>query len=183
MSAQRLGLDHAFRCRELWFGPQNVCINEAIEHNERVRRTGGKEDDPRRFLSQVPEYCYLCHIWMTNGACLDQKERLQRAPDLTTVAPKVPVINNRFMVMIDKEGEYDRHAMISDDGTSRGIWGPFPLWNQNNYVLRGTAWEERDSMVFRLAPVSSQPIASQPTTGCTPSAPTGRAPANTGVRH
>ena len=44
------------------------------------------------------------------------------------------VVFNAFMVDIDKPGEYDRHCLLTGDDVGMGIWGPFPLWNERNYV-------------------------------------------------
>lgn len=165
LSARALGDGNAFRCRELLFNGQSVKINEALEHNPKA--------DVDAFLSPLPELCYMCHVWMTTAACLDQKNKAdqRKRTDMTNVEqanPTLITIFNRFMVDIDKPGEYDRRAMLASDDVALGVWGPFPLWNDNNYVpvkvvapdTGAIVWgfEERDQLVFRLSGIPSHPI-------------------------
>lgn len=59
------------------------------------------------------------------------------------------------------------------DKVDAGIWGPFPLWNADNYAIpkpiRGvlrTIKEKDDGLVFRLTPVLPTQIESNEKTDC-----------------
>lgn len=171
------GKARAFRLRELLFENQNIKINAALEAGTQ---------DPRDFLSPVPQLCYMCHVWMTTEACLNQKNRLAKDP---SDANDDIVILNRFMVDIDKEGEYDRRAMLASDDVGLGIWGPFPLWNERNYIpvviasqgnLRG--FQESDALLFRLPRAALLRIGSESVKGSTPSNPMSVVPAGSTIR-
>ena len=79
------------------------------------------------------------------------------------------IIFNRFMVDIDKPGEYDRRKMLcSDDAAALGIWGPFPMWSKRHYIackvrhdsppsssgggvgVEYRGFKETDALLFRL---------------------------------
>jgi hypothetical protein len=173
LSEEQLGAGRGYRLRELLYNDQCVKINRAV-----AQRT-----DPMVHLTPVPELCYMCHVWMTTEACLDQRNRMEerKQKDLTVPGASTPppaggipaLIFNRFMVDIDKPGEYDRRKMLcSDDVTAMGVWGPFPAWNKRNYVacmvrfpeksLRG--FEETDNLLFRLprVPLQSGPTSAAP---------------------
>jgi hypothetical protein len=91
---------------------------------------------------------------------LDQKNKSdERERKDMTIAPETPnmvAILNRFMVDIDKPGEYDRRKMLVSDDVALGIWGPFPLWNKRHYVpvrISDTnlwGFEEMEDLLFRL---------------------------------
>ncbi len=96
---------------------------------------------------------------MTTEACLDQKNKSdeRERKDMTAdCEPNIVTILNRFMVDIDKPGEYDRRKMLVSDDVALGIWGPFPLWNERYYVpvrIGGTnlwGFEETEDLLFRL---------------------------------
>lgn len=165
-----------FRLREMLFNDQQQKINASI-------RCG---DDPSVHLFGMNEMCYLCHIYMANKACLDQKNNKEQRErtDLISV-PSAPImmrIVNRFMVIVDKPGEYDRRRMLVSDNVAMGVWGPFPIWNKDHYVpvrvvapgssvaLRGV--EESSKLLFQDA----RALAVQGTKGSlnksTPSTPT-----------
>jgi len=143
MSAEQLGEVHAFRCRELLFNGQMVKINAAVA-------TNGAED-PAHHLNDIPELCYMCHVWLTTEAALAQRNKagVQSSEEML-------IIFNRFMVSVDQVGEYSRHATLASADVAMGIWGPFPRWSERNYRavrlscgLRG--FEESEEMLFRPA--------------------------------
>lgn len=143
LSAEQLGDARAFRCRELLFANQQVRINAALE-------SGGR-DDPRRHLNNIPELCYMCHVWLTTEAALAQRNK-----PTPPSANDMLVIFNRFMVMIDQIGEYRLSATLCSEDVSLGIWGPFPRWNERHYRAARLscglyAFEESEEMLFRLA--------------------------------
>jgi len=143
MSAEQFGELHAFRCRELLFNGQMVKINAAVA-------TNGAED-PAHHLNDIPELCYMCHVWLTTEAALAQRNKAG-----TQSSDEMLIIFNRFMVMVDQVGEYSRHATLASADVAMGIWGPFPRWSERNYRavrlscgLRG--FEESEEMLFRPA--------------------------------
>lgn len=147
MSAEQLGEANAFRCRELLYHGQMIKINAALASK-------GAED-PRLHLHDIPELCYMCHVWLTTEAALAQRNKAS-AP----TADDMLVIFNRFMVMQDVVGEYARHAMLCSEDVAIGIWGPFPRWNERHYKavrLNGNLYgfEEAEEMLFRQARKSS----------------------------
>lgn len=179
MSEEALG--KGYRLRELLFNDQSIKINAAIANGK----------NPMEHLYQIPEMCVMCHVWLTTEACLDQKNRLaERGKKDFTSPPEggggvSVVIMNRFMVDVDKPGEYDLRKMLCSDDVSLGIWGPFPMWNRRNYIpctvgqkgLRG--FEESDNLLFRLPRVPLQMIEfSTAESVSIQSAPTFAAPAN-----
>jgi hypothetical protein len=116
-----------FRLREMLFNDQQQRINASLRNGE----------DPAAHLFGVNEMCYLCHIYMTNKVCLDQKNNKEQRERKDLTAPQQPImmrIANRFMVVIDKPGEYDRRRMLVSDNVAMGIWGPFPIWSKDHYV-------------------------------------------------
>jgi hypothetical protein len=156
LSEQKLGEGRGYRLRELLTTDQCTQINAALSH-----RNG---PDPCKYLSSIPEMCVMCHVWMTTEAVLDQKDRVEEhAIDRKTTPPKQVTVFNRFMVDIDKPGEYSRSCLLAGDAVSMGIWGPFPLWNERHYVLwtdpKGTGlrgFQELEDMLFRLSLDPSQ---------------------------
>ena len=165
-----------YRLRELLFNDQSVKINAAIAAPPAFGGGGGSAIDPTMYLSTVPEMCYMCHIYMTTHACFNLKTRLeeQELHDLTSAANQTDervYTMNRFCVVIDKPGEYDRRKMLCTDDVSIGIWGCFPMWNKRHYIaclvspaasgggggggsLPGFA--ETDELLFRLPRVPLQ---------------------------
>jgi hypothetical protein len=154
ISANQLGEEHAFKCREFLIGDVNIRINEALDQGL----------DPSIHLSHVANYCFLCHLDNTLQASIKHqnasRERTvvkQQEKDYYSPAPQgqekeyssapagqeqeehtmlndTIVILNPFMVMIDQEGEYNRNALLIPDTVDAGIWGPFLLLNPDNYV-------------------------------------------------
>lgn len=162
LSEEQLGPGKGFRCRELLYNDQQLRIIHAQESGVKdVRKL-------MQLLPAVQEMCFMCHVWMTTKACLDQKNRadIHKLQDLTQpqLQPPQPppqvMLFNRFMVDIDKVGEYDRNAMLPGE-IGLGIYGPFPQWNKNNYFvvtlkpsgLRG--FQEHARMFFQAAPAPS----------------------------
>lgn len=165
MSAEQLGDKNAFRCRELLYNGQMVKINAALA-------TRGAED-PRNHLHDIPELCYMCHIWLTTEAALDQCNR----PSARS-ADDMLIVFNKFMVLADQVGEYHRNATLCSADVSIGIWGFFPRWNERNYRAGKLScglpgFEENEEMVFREARKSSQGAPSMRSghTAVTPTAP------------
>jgi len=121
--------------------------------------------------SAVPEMCYLCHLWFAMRDSTAQRESL--------AARESVLIINRFMVMVDVVGEYDRTKMLACDKVNAGLWGPIPLYNENNYIVadnvRGSGlrgFHESDNLLFRLTRVSPSRTQQQPVAAaCTPSGP------------
>lgn len=162
LSEQRLGLGQGYRLRELLNTTQCTQINDALAY-----RAGKITRDPAQFLPKIPEVCVMCHVWMTTEAALDQKNRAEERR-LAQQPPEQVAVLNKFMVDIDKPGEYSRNCLLSGDDIAMGIWGPFPLWNERHYVpwkdpkgtgLRG--FQELEDMLFRL---SLDPSQQQPST-------------------
>lgn len=179
LSERKFGPRGAYRLRELLHSATVVQINASLARIPAKR--GEPVHDPRIHLPEVPEVCVMCHIWMVFDQALNQKNRreerllLQRLksaePGTTTELPPVPedivMVLNKFMVHFDKPGEYSRDALLGGDEVGLGIWGPFPLWQERNYIpwvdpagtgLRG--FQEVDDMLFQQAPAPSRAIES-----------------------
>jgi len=182
MSEAHQGPGKGYRLREMQFGNQEINILNALEANENAKKT---VIDPCKYLSPIPEMCYMCHVWMTTEAALDQKNHLadRSRKDLTVPPPQQQQSQtmwalNRFMVDIDVIGEYDRRKMLVSDDIGLGIWGPFPLWNERHYIparivpsgLRG--FEESEALLFRLPRIPLQAIESSSKNSSTRSTPT-----------
>ncbi len=73
LSERRHGPGKGYRLRELLFDNVAVNINAAIE-------SGDPRCDPRDHLSEIPNMCYMCYVWMTTELALNQKSRLAKAP-------------------------------------------------------------------------------------------------------
>lgn len=191
LSAEQLGADKAYRCRELLFHAQMVHINAAVEFNKKRLQDSSLEArypaaDPNSILGPVREYCYMCHLYTVFHACLDQKnarERRERKDMSNAAAAKADEtltrIFNRFMVYVNQIGEYDRRACLCADDMGYGIWGMFPRWVARNYVvctisnlggLRG--FVESPILDFQEARESSQRTESSSLSNSTQSAPT-----------
>lgn len=174
LSEKRLGPGNAYRLRELLNTTQCTQINAALARKAPVDRKGAPPPSPCIFLNEIPGICVMCHFWLTTLNALDQKNHLEERAALEAARQNAPssvgknseddgmTVLNAFMVDIDKEGEYDRHCLLAGDDVGMGIYGPFPLFNERNYVpwvdpmgpagarLRGFAELER--MLFRPAP-------------------------------
>lgn len=178
------GKEGAFRPRELLFNDEMIRINSMIE-------AGG---NPMNVLNAVPEMCYLCHLYFLLQASIEQRDRiLQRQDedvDLTNIdkEPQSSVygqdnddddddddkvlILNKFMVITDQVGEYNRNAMIPGDQTLLGLFGAVPAFNRDNYIYTDRfpiqtkngrpvpGFLESDALLFRLARVPSDQIES-----------------------
>jgi len=129
-----------FKLREMLFGDTFTRVNEAI----------AKKKDFSSILDPVPDMCYLCHLWIALRDSTYQRDKK---------ADKVVLIN-RFMVMIDQIGEYDRTKMLMSDKVNSGIWGPFPLFNESNYIVdsKNSRIEESANLLFRLTRALLPPI-------------------------
>lgn len=147
LSERLLGKGKGFCLREMLLCDEEARIRNALEN-------GG---DPTVFLSQIPEMCILCHLHMALVDAIKQRDRLEEDNDGV-------LIINRFMVIIDREGEYDRTKMLTGDKVKTGIWGPFPLFQEDNYIpstlmddngVRLRCFKESENLLFRPARVSS----------------------------
>lgn len=116
MSEERLGAGKGFRLRELI-----LTSNEA--------------------MGKIPEYCYLCHLWTYLQASIEQRDKATQRNASSSSARSFKCIN-KFMVIVDTPGEYDLNKMLTCDKVSAGIWGPVPLFNENNYVVSTTPVSE-----------------------------------------
>lgn len=158
------GGNGAFRLRELILGDTLTRVNEAI----------AKKQDFSHILDTVPDMCYLCHLWTYLKNATHQRDKKAEG--------KVVIIN-RFMVIIDEPGEYDRNKMLMSEKVKAGLWGPVPLYNRNNYIVHAKEQriEESANLLFRLtrAPLphtdASKQKASNPSTpiNATPSKASG----------
>lgn len=138
--SSRQAQGRGFKLREMLFGDTLTRVNEAI----------AKKKDFSTILDPVPDMCYLCHLWV---ALRDSTYQRDKKSD------KVVLIN-RFMVIIDQIGEYDRSKMLMSDKVNSGIWGPFPLFNESNYIvdLKNSRIEESANLLFRLTRALLPPI-------------------------
>jgi hypothetical protein len=182
LSEKRFGPQGAYRLRELLHSATTVQINAALQRVPSKR--GEPVRDPRIHLPEVPEVCVMCHIWMVFEESLNQKNRreerllLQRLSSpgegqpqnpllvpqrASATPPDLVMVLNKFMVHFDKPGEYSRFALLAGDEVGLGVWGPFPLWQERNYVpwvdpagtgLRG--FQELEDMLFQQAPAPSR---------------------------
>lgn len=179
MSEERLGKGKGYRLRELTTLDTQTKVANAMMHGK----------DPSVHLGPIPELCYLCHLWTALRDCTNQRdkadERLRK--DMTDEPQNNVVIINKFMVFIDKPGEYDRTKMLAGDKVSLGIWGPVPLFNEDNYVcnIRNglRTFDETDNLLFRPTRVSLPLIESQSQSTSQRSNPTLRALASTTFLH
>jgi len=178
ISEDILGPGNAYCCRELLFSEQSLAIHESIKRGQ----------DPTAVLPPIHELCVLCHFWLTTRACLDQRNKFvaARNRDSTNVdapPPEKKLVSNfnRFMVMMGVPGEYDPRAMLASDDLAFGVWGPFPLFNRNNYIparlvseggvtLRG--FIEHDRLLFQQARTLSTPTEPSNSNSSTPQNPT-----------
>ena len=145
MSLRSLG--KGFKLRELLLSDVSLEINIAIEQRK----------DPTLCLPKVAGLCYFCHMRLVLDDCNHQRSK----------ATLEVVIINRFMVVVDEYGEYDREAMLTADKVALGIWGPFPLFNEINYLAKAGHFVEKDELLFRLTPESPLLIESSQTSTST----------------
>jgi len=104
-----------------------------------------------------PAWCIMCHFCVTNELYLEGLNRPSNEEDET----KIYLIHH-FMVKTDIIGEYRLEKTLQGEKMMRGLYGPFPVFNVNNYVQDGHSWKEVDAMLFRLP----QKVSAQ--TGCSP---------------
>ena len=103
--------------------------------------------------TSIPELCYLCHLYTYLVESIAQR---------TNPRDTIYIIN-KFMVIINRPGEYAADKMLTDETGTAGIWGPVPIFNENNYVagpvvdgLRTV--RETDNLLFRLPRAPLQQI-------------------------
>lgn len=191
ISAEKLGEQNAFRCREMLIGDVNARIEEAIKQGA----------DPSIHLSPTSGYCIFCHMNIVLQDSIKQQYKIKNRSEVKRQEEMYSfpgpfgageeadeeddenvVIVNPFMVIIDKPGEYDRSALLLSDKVKAGLFGPFLLLNPDNYIattnipdsggLKG--FQERAEMhFFRRTRVSSPQTGSQQRMLFTQSAPTG----------
>lgn len=152
-----------FRLRELILGDTLTRVNEAI----------ARKQDYSNILDTVPDMCFLCHLWTYLKNSTHQRDKK---------TDKVVIIN-RFMVIIDQPGEYDRNKMLMSEKVRAGLWGPVPLYNRNNYIVhhKEQRIEESANLLFRLtrAPLPLTDASKQKASN--PSNPTNATPSASGV--
>lgn len=180
LSTKILGEGKGYKLRELLLKHEMTKIRDALD-----KRLIPTPD----MLSEIPDMCFMCHLRHTYRLCLRQRndEIRRKRTDLTNVDDAQPEatlhsIFNRFQVIIDVEGEYDRHACISYDDVTVGLSGPFPRWAPNNYepcIVPGTklrGFVELDKVVFHLARESQEleGCKTHGETACTPKLLTSR---------
>ena len=104
---------------------------------------------------QIQGMCYLCHLAHTNTLFWNALSNSK------TIDEREVFSIHRFIVQVNVEGEYrlDKTLMMSDKKPSYvGLFGPFPVFNVNNYkkvqLNNSTlyAWRESDTMVFHQSP-------------------------------
>jgi hypothetical protein len=160
--AHRLG---GFRLRELILGDTLTRVNEAI----------AKKQDYSGILDTVPDMCYLCHLWTYLKNSIYQRDKRSAGGE------KVVIIN-RFMVIVDQPGEYDRNKILMSEKVRAGLWGPVPLYNRNNYIVhhKEQRIEESANLLFRLtrAPLPLTDASKQKASN--PSTPTNATPSSSG---
>lgn len=108
---------------------------------------------------QIQGMCYLCHLAHTNTLFWNALSNSK------TIDEREVFCIHRFIVQVNVEGEYrlDKTLMMSDEKPSYvGLFGPFPVFNVNNYkkvqLNNSTlyAWRESDTMVFRQSPEQTE---------------------------
>ena len=174
MSEEVLGPGKGFRLRELLFKDEMVAVNRILADNEKAKHSFQtnkitKKDylsrvkDPAEVLTGPHEMCVLCHIWMSNKAYIDKRDRaIERNSRIKVdgsgdLEDDYVTVLNRFMVVPDQPGEYALRMCIPGDINFVGIWGCFPIWNINNYVVGkstsdGTpCFYETDRLLFQPA--------------------------------
>lgn len=145
LSERQLGQTKAFRLREL-------IVSESAQ--AKMAAAMEQKQDPRIYLDVLPELCVLCHLWTTLSDCIQQRDKSNERAGI--LGSNQIYILNRFMVYIDQPGEYRREVMLAGDKINAGIWGPFPLFNEGNYIVKANGKiEESDNLLFRLARESS----------------------------
>ena len=173
LSAEWLGPNKAFKCRQFLLPSRDAQIAAAVKHNRRVAeqkkrslRLGEKElqmVDPCEWLPKVPEMCILCYFKFVNrcyfGELFNDVER--NNSDLTKdMAQEQENMNNndsiyhKFMVEVGPGG-YDLRYTLTGDRSPHGICGPFPLYMESCYSPRKMSsglwcFDESDELHFRL---------------------------------
>jgi hypothetical protein len=194
ISETRLGPGRGYRLRELLRVEQMQAIN-AARRRAQADPTFPFADAVAAVLTPVPEVCVLCHVWFANQAAWAQRSAHEAAMrnDLTGVdadaARDLRRVHNSFMVVVDVVGEYDSNWMwTSDNMAADGMWGPFPLFHEQNYHpitlgntgLRGFAEDSR--LLFQEARNTQLPTTGcKSSADCTQSTPTAAGPLRTGT--
>lgn len=96
-------------------------------------------------------WCVFCHFYETNKK---YAENLSRKKDKDPMDLIHPI--HVFIVQVDVDGEYRLDKTLMGDVDCIGVYGPFPVYNRNNYVQAELpsglkCWKESDEMVFRLS--------------------------------
>lgn len=131
---------------------QNQTCESEVRHGFRLRVLGIKNN----------YWCFLCHLFHTNRLFLESLNRKQDTDRVYQI--------HFFMVQVEIPGEYRLDQTLIGDKDVRGLFGPFPIYNVNNYHpvtfpngCKGL--EESDKMVFRLPQTAPRP-SSNPTECC-----------------
>lgn len=98
----------------------------------------------------IPNWCIMCQYYQTNQLYAMNLSRKKERDQKDLLHPI-----HTFMVKVDVEGEYRLDRTLLGDVDCIGVYGPFPVYNCNNYVAGETkegtkCWHESDDMVFRL---------------------------------
>lgn len=123
-----------FRCRELLMPAEYARVLETDDIEERVR-----------VLPPMVNLCYLCHLFFTNFYYWQRLFHGSTEDNITVI--------HSFSVCFDVPGEYAMRYLLMGDDKPCGIFGPFPLYNINNYQAHVDArginyWVEADKLVF-----------------------------------
>jgi hypothetical protein len=119
--------------------------------------------------SQNAEYCFFCHLYITNRFALMQHQAVNEKMKKDLMSDQLPaddidlVIANRFRVQVDQEGEYDSNSMIASTDGLCGIWGYFPFYDEDNFIVTSEGIEERESCLFHQGSVNNELVPSTPT--------------------
>jgi hypothetical protein len=104
-------------------------------------------------------WCFLCHLFETNKLYFESLNRKHDSHNNYQI--------HYFMVQVDVPGEYRLDRTLDNEKDVRGLYGPFPIYNVNNYRKHPSQneWIESDALVFRpTQTMSSNPIESCSTT-------------------
>lgn len=110
-------------------------------------------------------WCYICHLYESNRLYWENRNP---PPNKNKKGVQVFCVHF-FTVFTDTIGEYRLDKTIRGDEDTTGVFGPFPIFNVNNYVKIGVGggkcgWKENDALVFRLTSKVSAQSGSSPIT-------------------
>jgi hypothetical protein len=90
-------------------------------------------------------WCFLCHLFETNKLYFESLNRTENG------GSSVNYQIHYFMVQVDVPGEYRLDRTLDNEKDVRGLYGPFPIYNVNNYkkLPNQNEWIESDALVFR----------------------------------